>query len=155
MENLNKNLSNFINNTPDAYNCVINIKKILEKDGFEELYENEIWILKVNGKYFVSRNDSSLIAFKMCKNDKNIGFNITASHTDSPSFLIKTNPDIYDGAYLKRNVNGYGGMINYSWLDRPLSIAGRVVVKENDSYRKIIVNIDKDLLFTNRYLRSQ
>lgn len=146
MENINEKLSNFINNTPDTYNCVSNIKKILEKEGFEELYENEIWNLKINGKYFVSRNDSSLIAFKMCKNDKNVGFNITASHTDSPSFSIKTNPDMYDNGYLKLNVNGYGGMINYSWLDRPLSIAGRVVVKENDTYKKVVVNIDKDLL---------
>lgn len=72
------------------------------------------------------------------KND-NVGFNITASHSDSPSFSIKPNPDIYSNDYLKLNVDGYGGMINYSWLDRPLSIAGRVVSYDKGIYQTTFV----------------
>ena len=144
---MEKELMNFINNTPNAYYCVYNLKKMLKENGFEELYENENWNnLKTDGKYFVSRNDSSLISFKMNGNKENVGFNIVAAHTDSPSFTIKPNADMFDNMYLKLNINGYGGMINYSWLDRPLSVAGRVITLTNGVYEKQLVNIEKDLL---------
>lgn len=144
MEN---DMINFINKTPNAYICIKNIKEILLKNNFEELYESEEWNnLKENGKYFVIRNDSSLIAFSTPKVKKDIGFNIVSTHTDSPCFLIKPNADIYDGSYLKLNVYGYGGMINYSWLDRPLSISGRIITKYKNSYEIHLLNIEKDLL---------
>jgi len=144
---MEKELMNFINNTPNAYYCVDNLKKMLKENGFEELYENENWnSLKTDGKYFVSRNDSSLIAFKMNGNKEKVGFNIVAAHTDSPSFTIKPNADMFDNMYLKLNISGYGGMINYSWLDRPLSVAGRVITLTNGVYEKQLVNIEKDLL---------
>lgn len=144
---MEKELMNFMNNTPNAYYCVHNLKQILEANGFEEIYENENWdSLKTDGKYFVSRNDSSLIAFKMNENKEKVGFNIVAAHTDSPSFTIKPNADMFDNMYLKLNISGYGGMINYSWLDRPLSVAGRVITVTNGVYEKQLVNIEKDLL---------
>lgn len=143
---MEKELMSFIDNTPNAYYCVQNLKEMLEENGFEEIYENENWDrLKTDGKYFVSRNDSSLIAFKMNNREK-IRFNIVAAHTDSPSFTIKPNADMFDNMYLKLNTNGYGGMINYSWLDRPLSVAGRVITLTNGVYEKQLVNIEKDLL---------
>ena len=109
----NLELFNFLDNTPNAFCCVKNMKKILLENGFEELSENKSWNkLKIDGKYFVSRNDSSLIAFKLT-DKKEIGFNITASHTDSPACDIKTNPEIFENGYLKLNVDGYGRMINY------------------------------------------
>lgn len=144
---MEKELMNFVNNTPNAYYCVHNLKQMLEANGFEEIYENENWdSLKADGKYFVSRNDSSLIAFKMNGNKEKVGFNIVAAHTDSPSFTIKPNADMFDNMYLKLNISGYGGMINYSWLDRPLSVAGRVITLTNGVYEKQLVNIEKDLL---------
>ena len=147
MENINKSLMEFVDKTPNAYYCVENLRKDLIKDGFEELYENEDWTnLKEDGKYFVVRNDSSLIAFKMSDKKENVGFNIVSAHTDSPSFSIKPNADMYDGNYMKLNVSGYGGMINHTWLDRPLSLSGRVVTKIDGIYEKQLVNIDKDLL---------
>lgn len=147
MKNIIKELLDFIDKTPNCYYCVDNIKEILINKGFEELFENNKWDnLNEMGKYFVSRNDSSLIAFKMCSNKRNVGFNITVTHTDSPNFIIKTNPELFENNYLKLNVIGYGGMINYSWLDRPLSIAGRVIVLDKDVYKKCAINIDKDLL---------
>ena len=147
MKNINKDLMNFINNTPNAYYCVDNLRKNLKNNNFIELFENEKWDnLKENSKYFVIRNDSSLIAFKFPEKKENIGFNIVSTHTDSPSFSVKPNADMYDGNYMKLNVSGYGGMINHTWLDRPLSLAGRVVIKKDGIYEKQLVNIDKDLL---------
>lgn len=142
----NLDLFKFLDNTPNAFCCVENMKEILKEKGFMELFETNSWSdLKLDGKYFVSRNDSSLIAFKLTNNIMP-GFNITAAHTDSPAFNIKTNPEIFENGYLKLNVDKYGGMINYSWLDRPLSIAGRVITKKDNTYKKQIINIDKDLL---------
>lgn len=137
----------FIEETPNAYYCVDNLRQELIKNGFEELYENEPWInLKEDGKYFVTRNDSSLIAFKMSDKKENIGFNIVSAHTDSPSFYIKPNADMFDGNYMKLNISGYGMMLNYTWFDRPLSLAGRVVTVKDGEYKKQLVNVDKDLL---------
>ena len=145
MKNIDKKLMEFIDETPNSYYCVSNLKNKLLDAGFEELSENNVWdYLKEEGKYFVIRNDSSLIAFKMANNA--LGFNIVSAHTDSPSFSIKPNTEMYDGNYLKLNVSGYGGMLNYTWLDRPLSIAGRVVVLKDGIFEKHLVNIDKDLL---------
>lgn len=147
MEKLEKNLMNFIDETPNAYVCTENIKKLLLNNGFIQLYENEDWNNVSKGKnYFVIRNDSSLIAFKIPKDINNVGFNIVATHGDSPSFTVKPNADIFDNEYLKLNVNGYGGVLNYSWLDRPLSLAGRIITLTDEVYEKQIINIDKDLL---------
>lgn len=147
MENIDKRLMSFIDKTPNAYYCVDNLRQQLIENGFEELYENESWTnLKEDGKYFVVRNDSALIAFKMTDKKDNIGFNIVAAHTDSPSFSIKPNADMFDGNYMKLNVSGYGGMLNYTWLDRPLSLAGRVVTLKDGVYTKELINVDKDLL---------
>lgn len=147
MNEIENDLMKFIDQTPNAYYCVDNLRKILVNQGFEELYENKNWNhLKDNGNHFVVRNDSSLIAFKMCEKKQNIGFNIVSTHGDSPAFSIKPNADMFDNSYLKFNVNGYGGMINYSWLDRPLSLSGRVITYTNGVYEKKLLNIDKDLL---------
>lgn len=147
MEKIENKLINFVNNTPNAYYCVDNLKKLLKQNGFIELHENEEWNnLNENKNYFVIKNDSSLIAFKMTDSKEKIGFNIVSAHTDSPSFSIKPNADMFDGNYLKLNTAGYGGMINYSWLDRPLSVAGRIIVSNNGVYEKQLINIDKDLM---------
>ena len=147
MINIDKKLMKFIDETPNAYFCADNLRKKLIENGFKELYENEIWNdLKEDGKYFVVKNDSSLIAFKMSEKKENIGFNIVSTHSDSPSFSIKPNANIYDGNYMKLNISGYGSMLNYTWLDRPLSIAGRVVTLKDDTYEKQLININKDLL---------
>ena len=146
MENIEKGLIDFINKTPNAFYCVENIKTVLLENGFVELYENNIWDnISSEGKYFVIKNDSSLIAFKTT-NCQNFGFNIVATHGDSPSFSVKPNADIFDGNYLKINTNPYGGVINYTWFDRPLSIAGRVISYKDGVCKKHLVNIDKDLL---------
>ena len=123
-----KDMMNFIDKSPTCFHVVENLKEKLVKEGFTELKENEEWKLKA-GKYFVTRNDSSVISFKIPKKDFK-GFYMIASHSDSPSFKIKENPEMEgSGAYVKLNTEKYGGMLCAQWFDRPLSVAGRLIVK--------------------------
>lgn len=143
---MTEELLDFIQKSPSCYHAVDNIKNILDENGFCELSEGKVWELKEGGKYYVIRNYSSIIAFKIPqKNFK--GFNIVASHSDSPTFKIKENYQIeVDNKLVKLNVEKYGGMIFSSWFDRPLSIAGKVVVKCGNKFESKLVNIDRDLV---------
>ncbi|MGM9971660.1 MAG: M18 family aminopeptidase [Anaeroplasmataceae bacterium] len=139
-------LFDFINNSPSSYNCAENIKELLQKNGFIELFETEEYKLENNKKYFVVRNNSSVIAFKVPSNIYNTPIKMIASHTDSPSLKIKPNFTIEAYNYNTLNTEVYGGPIYSSWFDRPLSIAGRILVKNSDYIEEKIVNINKDLL---------
>lgn len=134
-------LFKFIKNSPSPYHTVSTAKDMLLADGYIELYESESWNLADGGKYFVIRNGTSIIAFRVKKDAT--GFMIVASHSDSPSFRLKITPE-RSGAYARLDVEKYGGMIYYSWFDRPLSLAGRVVVKTKDGIESRLVNIDRD-----------
>ena len=125
---MNSNLLKFIENSPTAFHAVENVKAELKALGFAELYEGLKWNIQKGKGYFVRRNNSSVIAFKVPE-DEFSGFMIAASHSDSPCFKIKENPELKDKFYLRLGVEKYGGMIDNTWLDRPLSIAGRVLVK--------------------------
>lgn len=138
-------LLNFLDNTHSTFHAIENIKKYLLQNKFIELLENQKWNLEKGKNYFVTKNNSSIISFKIPENDY-ISFQIVASHSDSPTFKIKENGQIKMAGYNKLNVEKYGGMILSSWIDRPLSIAGRVVVKNSNSIKTILVDIDKDLL---------
>lgn len=140
-------LLSFIKKSPSVFHVVDNIKNTLKEQGYVELKEKEAWQIK-NGKgYFVVRNDSSIIAFRMPEKMPK-GFHIVASHSDSPTFKVKESAEMaVEEKYIKLNTEKYGGMILSTWLDRPLSVAGRVVVKgENGTPQVKLVNIDKDLL---------
>lgn len=139
-------LFNFINNSPTAYHVVNNISDELKAKNYIELKESQRFCLKPNQGYFVTRNDSSIIAFYIP--EKRLpGFRIIASHSDSPSFKVKSNPEIrVADYYIKLNTEPYGGMLAASWLDRPLSLAGRVIISLNGNPVSIPVNINKDLL---------
>ena len=125
---MNKKLFDYIACSPTAYHAAAPTAEILKEAGYKELFENESWKLKSGRGYFVRRNGSSLIAFRV-PNTEATGFMITASHSDSPCFKIKENPEIADKYYVKLSTEGYGGMIYSSWMDRPLAVAGRVTVK--------------------------
>ena len=138
-------LINFISRSPSSFHAVDNIKRALIKKGFTELKESGEWEIKNGGKYFVTRNLSSIIAFAVPEEDFR-GIMICASHSDSPSFKIKTNPFIEaEGCYVKLNTEKYGGMAAESWLDRPLSAAGRAVVETEDGISVRLINMDRDL----------
>lgn len=138
-------LLTFLDNSPSCFHAVDNIKHFLISSGYTALREDEKWEIKNGGKYFVTRNDSSLIAFTIPE----VGidaFNITATHSDWPTFKIKENPENCDDKYARLNVEPYGGGIYSTWLDRPLSVAGRVLFKENGKYVTKLVYVDRDLL---------
>jgi len=128
---MNRELIDFIRKSPSSYHAVAQTKELLRNAGFTELFENEKWQLKLGGRYFVSRNGSSLIAFKVPEVELN-GMMIVAAHSDSPCFKIKDNPELKDDIYVRLSTEKYGGSIYSTWMDRPLSIAGRVAVKEED-----------------------
>ena len=141
-----KELFQFIENSPSCFHAIETIRKKLNDEGFIELVEGRSWQIEKGKKYYVTRNLSSIIAFKIPENDfKN--FHIVASHSDSPTFKIKENAEIeVNNKYVKLNTEKYGGMICSTWFDRPLSIAGRILVKEGNLVKTHLVNIDKDLV---------
>lgn len=139
-----KKMLEFIEASPSCFHAIENLKHMFEKEGFRELRENENWQLEAGGAYYTVRNDSSLIAFRLPEVRK--GFHIIASHSDSPSFKVKENPEIpMENRYVKLNTEKYGGMILSTWLDRPLSVAGRVAVREKNKIVTKLVNVDRDL----------
>ena len=141
MKNL-ENLFAFIKKSPTAFHTVAAVKAELIKHGYTELSEGAKFTLANGGKYFLTRNRSSIIAFRY-SSDAN-GFMIVSSHSDSPAFRVKMTPE-QTGAYTRLEVEKYGGMILYSWLDRPLSVAGRVILKNENTLTQALVNIEKDL----------
>lgn len=147
-KNISQQLLEFIENSPTCFHAVQAMTDILSAEGFTELKENQKWHIENGGRYFVTRNGSSLIAFTVPVQEMK-GMHIIASHSDSPSFKIKENPELEsEGHYIRLNVEGYGGMIRAPWFDRPLSVAGRVIVKDKaqGGFRSILVDIDRDLV---------
>ena len=141
-----KELLAFIEKSYSCFHLIQNMKEELNDNGFQELYEAQEWQLKCGGKYYVSRNESSLIAFQIPK-ENFTGFQIMASHSDFPTFKVKENPEIcVENQYTKLNVEKYGGMLCAPWFDRPLSVAGRLLVKEGDAIETKLVNVDRDLV---------
>lgn len=142
-----KDLFDFIKKSPTAFHAVDSAKEILDRAGFKALSEKEKWDIKLGKKYYVTRNDSSIIAFVLPKKKDCMKFRIISSHTDSPMFKLKENACLETGGkYTRLNTEGYGGMILSSWLDKPLSVAGRVVYKRGDKLGITNINIDRDLV---------
>lgn len=140
-------LLHFISKSPLVFHAVRHIKAALLYAGifFTEIREEDSWQIKRGGKYVVTRNGSALIAFSVPEDGDNT-FKITAAHCDSPTFKIKENPEMRDGKYTRLNVEGYGGMIMSTWLDRPLSVAGRLFVKDNRQIISKLVSLDHPTL---------
>ena len=145
-DNVNRELFSFLDHSPNAFFAVRNMCDLLEQAGMIRLYEGAPWSLAAGRGYYVTRNDSAVIAFRIPGADYT-GFQMMASHCDSPVFKIKANAEItIENQYVKLNVEKYGGMLCAPWLDRPLSVAGRVIVRTPDGIETRLVNIDRDLL---------
>lgn len=144
-EDISRDLIHFIAKSPSVFHAVRGIKAALLYAGFEEIREEDTWHIEKGKKYVVTRGGSALIAFAVPE-DGGTAFHITASHCDSPTFKIKENPEIKEGPYVKLNVEGYGGMLMSTWLDRPLSVAGRLMVTENGHLAQKLVAIDGTML---------
>jgi aspartyl aminopeptidase len=138
-------LLRFLDACPTAYHAAAYFKGILKEHGYTELMENQPWELRKGGCYFVSRNSSSLIAFRIPESNAH-GFMISASHTDSPALKLKPSPELQREGLVQLNVEGYGSLLCAPWFDRPLTIAGRVLVREKDSVIQKLLYIDRDLL---------
>lgn len=145
-----QNLIDFIYQSPTSFHAVSKTSNILERNGFERLNLSEIWYLKRNSKYYITSNNSALIAFVTGNGSLNKnGFRIVASHVDSPGFRIKPEPEIVQlKKYLKINTEVYGGPILNTWMDRPLAIAGRISCRTDNPLqpRTELVNINEPLL---------
>lgn len=141
---LAKELISFIGESPTSFHAVIKAKSVLESQGFNELKEGEKWSLKSHGKYFTTKNDSALVAFVIGEGKvEDEGFRIVGAHTDTPGFRVKPCPEmIEEKKYLRLNTEVYGGPILNTWMDRPLSIAGRVALKSKNIMKPRIEFID-------------
>ena len=139
----------FIDESPSTYHVVKNCSDILDENGFERIMPREKWEIKKGGKYFLKKSSSTIIAFTVGEDfDVKNGFKIFGAHTDSPCFRIKPNPEIITENVIRLNTEVYGGPILSTWFDRPLSIAGRVIVKGENSFfpRTVKIKIDEPLL---------
>lgn len=140
-------LLTFIQKSPSCFHAVNEMKELLKNNGYEELRECEEWKLQKGGRYVTTRNGSSIIAFHIGNSVDDYHFQVTSSHSDSPTFKVKEEPTLKGkGGYLKLNTEGYGGMLCATWMDRPLSLAGRVLVKEGNTFTSKLVSFDKDLV---------
>lgn len=138
-KNVNRQLFDFIAHCPTAYQTTAHAADMLRAEGYTELCESGEWKLDCGRGYFVTRNGSSLIAFRLPEGECD-GFMITAAHGDSPAFKIKENATLEGGEYARLSTEKYGGMLCSSWMDRPLSVAGRVTLRTEDGIE--VKNVD-------------
>lgn len=143
-------LLKFIDKSTTAYQATETVKEMLSLENFEELKEGQRWDLKKEGRYYITKDDSAIIAFIVGDGEiEHEGFRIIGAHTDSPTFRIKPNPEIeVEKHYIKLNTEAHGGMILSTWFDRPLSIAGRVIIKGKSIFEPEVrlIDLDKPIL---------
>ncbi len=134
----------FLDASHSVYHATAYLAQVLEQAGYTRLWEHESWELVPNGKYYLIRGGSALVAFRVPEGEPT-GFMMSASHSDRPGFRVKENFEL-TSAYTRVAVERYGGMLIAPWLDRPLSVAGRVTVETPDGIQTKLVDIDRDLL---------
>ena len=144
MDNCISALMEFLDNSPSVFHAVANLENELIAAGYTRLLEHESWQLSPGGRYYLTRGGSAIVAFRIPEITPK-GFMLSASHSDRPTFKVKENAELC-GAYTRLAVERYGGMLIAPWLDRPLSIAGRVLVETENGVESKLVNIDRDLL---------
>ena len=144
MDNRIYNLMSFLDASPSVYHAVANLEAELKNAGYTHLLEGDSWNLVPGGKYYLTRGGSAIMAFRIPEG-KPTGFMMSASHSDRPTFKVKENGEL-NGTYTRLAVERYGGMIIAPWLDRPLSVAGRVLVETESGIESKLLNVDRDLL---------
>ena len=141
-----RELLEFLDASPSCYHAAANVAAVLEQAGYQCLREYEPWHLERGGAYYVMRGDSTVAAFRIPTGAVR-GFLLAAGHSDSPTLKLRQEAELASpGSCLRLSVEPYGGGIWRSWLDRPLSVAGRVMIRDGDAVRSRLVNIDRDLL---------
>lgn len=144
MREFNEELINFIDASPTPFHAVAWLAKMLECHGFIRLEEDQVWNLEEDKDYYVTRNDSSIIAFTYppC-NEK--GYTIVGAHTDSPHLRLKPNPLTTSAGVKRLGVEPYGGVLLNPWFDRDLALAGRVVYLEGETRKEVLININRPI----------
>lgn len=137
-------LKGFLDEAHSVYHALNAICRQLQQQGYTRLAEEADWDLVPGGKYYLTRGGTAVVAFRIPR-QKPTGFLMSASHSDRPTFKVKEHFELA-GASTRVAVERYGGMLMHTWLDRPLSIAGRVAVETQDGIQTKLVDIDKDLL---------
>ena len=137
----------YIQKSPDCFHAVENLRQRLMGEGYTQLTAGE-WSLTPGGKYFITKNGSSLLAFRVPQGAPT-GFVLTASHSDSPCFRLRDHAELA-GEFVRLSAERYGGMINDCWLDRPLSAAGRVLVRRDNGLETRLVDLKKDMALIPR-----
>jgi len=135
-------LLSFIEGSPSPFHTVVQSKDLLQKAGFTELFATQPWKIKAGGNYYIDIYGSSLLAFRIGANPQQGGLRLAAAHTDFPCFRVKTSAGIVKEGYGTLNVESYGGMILSTWLDRPLSLAGKVVLRSEELFAPEVRFID-------------
>lgn len=145
-----KKLIDFINASHSSFHATKNVEEILIKEGFRKIELQDKWKLNKEGKYYVSKNSSAIVAFVIGKGEiEDDGFRLVGAHTDSPTFRIKPDPEMtVEGKYLKLNTEVYGGPILNTWFDRPLSMAGRVSIKTKNPLKpkELLIDMEKPIM---------
>lgn len=148
-EIIGKSLATFLDSSPCNFIAVDTISKELESNGYRKLSLSDNWIISHGDKFYFTKNSSSIFAFNIGSEAINNGLRIIAAHSDSPEFRIKPNSQIKtEGGIIKLNTEVYGGPILYTWFDRPLSVAGRVIIRGESPLSPItkLINIARPLL---------
>lgn len=140
-----QDLFDFIRRSPVSYLAAASAGDLLEKNGYSRLLETDAWHLRAGGKYYVTKNGSSVIAFRIPVSSP-VSIMCVASHLDSPCLRIKMNPQISDSRYARIAVECYGGMLMAPWLDRPLSVAGRIAVRTDEGVQSMMVDLEEPCL---------
>ena len=145
MQHSVQSMLDFIADSPSCYHVIANTAAELTAAGYAPLSERERWTLKPGGRYFVTRNSSSLIAFRVPETLTG-GFMMAAAHSDSPAFKLKEHAELRSNGYVRLNTEKYGGMLMATWFDRPLSVAGRLIVRENGHLAEKLAAVDGTML---------
>ncbi len=144
MDKRTENLCAFLDASVSVFHGVAYLEKTLLDQGYTKLQERDVWALAPGGKYFMIRGGTALMAFRVPSCTPK-GFMLSASHSDRPTFKLKENAEL-TGKYTRLATERYGGMLMGTWLDRPLSIAGRVMVETEKGVESRLINLDRDLL---------
>ena len=139
---MNQELLNYIEKSPSMFQAARTTAELLDRNGFTYLDESSVWSLTAGGKYYTTRNSSSLIAWRMPKGDFT-GFMAMAAHSDSPLLKLKENAEQFDDHYVRLSVEKYGGPLLATWLDRPLSVAGRLLARTENGFREYLVDMEE------------
>ena len=137
-------LCDFLNASHSSFHAVAYLENLLKQEGYQKLAEHETWQLIPGGKYYLTRSGTALLAFRI-PTETPVGFLLSASHSDHPCFKLKENPDL-SGTYTRLAVERYGGQLLFTWTDRPLSLAGRVMVETENGIESRLIDIDRDLM---------